>query len=67
MQDPNTGRLLPVPDDDLSKVPKGWNVYRVGGRIRLNGLMWEITEITDGIKLRPICKLEFGEGRNERG
>jgi hypothetical protein len=46
MQNPDTGALVPVPDDDPKNVPPDWQMYAVGQRLKTRGWWWEITDIS---------------------
>jgi hypothetical protein len=55
MQNPETGELLPVPEDDPKNAPTGWPIYKVGERVKFRGWWWEIDSIQDGkLTVKPV-------------
>ena len=69
MQNPSTGLIEPVPDDDLENVPRGWPIYKIGDSIVFNGWYWKVTGFTDdgGLSLKADKKIrKLGRKRKKR-
>jgi hypothetical protein len=67
MQNPETGELLPIPEDDPKNAPPGWPIYKVGERVKFRGWWWEIDSIHDGkLTVKPVKKATLRNTRPKR-
>jgi len=65
MQDPESGRLLPVPGDNPKNAPPDWPIYKVGARVKFRGWWWEIVDVGDGrITVEPFSRAPRSEHHN---